>query len=419
MTLRLTEPDQQMLEGNMGQATQIAMRILTTMATVYGAEELLDISSAHIDGVLYHGLSGLEFVQKLVDAGGQVVVPTTLNVGALDLMHPDAFVGDKKVAEYAFQTMKNYEQLGCQPIYTCTPYQTMARPAFGEQIAWAESNAIVFANSVLGARTQRYGDFIDICCALTGRAPAAGLHLTENRRGQILYRLQDIPEQLLREDVLFPVLGYLIGAESGNQIPVIDGLLPETTEDQLKALGAATASSGAVGLFHAIGITPEAITFDEAFQGQIPEREVLITMDSLQIVRDQLSTASDGKIDAVALGSPHFSLAEFEQLLPMVEIHPPKEGIEFIVCTNRIVLEALKQRDWLSRLRATGLTIIVDTCVVVTPILRVKHGILMTNSGKFAHYAPGNIGLSTVYGSLLECVRSAELGYVWRDENLW
>jgi hypothetical protein len=295
----------------------------------------------------------------------------------------------------------------------------MARPAFGEQIAWAESNAIVFANSVLGARTQRYGDFIDICCALTGRAPAAGLHLTENRRGQILYRLKEIPDQLLREDVLFPVLGYLIGAETANQIPVIDGLLPETTEDQLKALGAAMASSGAVGLFHAIDITPEANSFEEAFQGQDPEREVFVTMDMLRTVRDQLSTASDDKIDAVALGSPHFSLAEFEQILPMVEAHPAKQAVEFIVCTNRIVLEALKQRGWLSRLRESGLRIIVDTCVVVTPILRVKHGVLMTNSGKFAHYAPGNTGLSTVYGSLLECVRSAELGYVWRDETLW
>lgn len=419
MTLQLTSKDQAMLDGKYGAATQIAMRILTTMATVYGANDLLDISSAHIDGVLYHGLSGLEFVQKLVNAGGKVVVPTTLNVGALDLMHPEAFQGTAQVADWAQQTMLGYEALGCQPIYTCAPYQTMARPKFGEQIAWAESNAIVFANSVLGARTQRYGDFIDICCAITGRAPAAGLHLTENRCGQLLYRLQDIPEQLLQEDVLFPVLGYLIGARSGNYIPVIDGLHPDTTEDQLKALGAATASSGAVGLFHAVGITPEAATLDAAFQGHEPLETIIVTMDDLRATRDSLATAPDGEINAVALGSPHFSIGEFEQLFPLIEAHPPKPDIEFIVCTNRIVLAALKQRGWLEKLKGSGVTVIVDTCVVVTPIMRVKHGTLMTNSGKFAHYAPGNIGLSTVYGSLEECVRSAANGRVWRDETLW
>ena len=419
MTLQLSVKDEQMLNGEMGRAAQIAMRILTTMAEVYNAETLLDISSAHIDGVLYHGLSGLEFVQKLVDAGGQVLVPTTLNVGALDLMHPTLFQGTEQVAEWARQTMMGYEQLGCQPIYTCTPYQTMARPKFGEQIAWAESNAIVFANSVLGARTQRYGDFIDICCALTGRAPAAGLHLSENRRGELLFQLDNIPENLLREDVLFPVLGYLIGAQSGHQIPVIEGLLPDTTEDQLKALGAAMASSGAVGLFHAIGITPEARTFDDAFQGREPLRTISVAMDNLRETRDSLATAPDGNIDAVALGSPHFSIAEFEQLLPLVEAYPPHPDVEFIVCTNRIVYAALQQRGWLDKLTSSGITIIVDTCVVVTPIMRVKHGVLMTNSGKFAHYAPGNIGLSTVYGSLKECVRSAEIGSAWRDSDLW
>ena len=419
MTLQLTPTDQQMLNGDMGRAAQIAMRILTTMAEVYGADALLDVNSAHIDGVLYHGRSGLEFVQKLVEADGKVTVPTTLNVGALDLMHPEAFQGTAQVAAWARDTMLSYEQLGCQPIYTCAPYQTMARPGFGEQIAWAESNAIVFANSVLGARTQRYGDFIDICCAFTGRAPAAGLHLTENRRGQLLYQLDGIPERLLREDVFFPVLGYFVGANTGQSIPVIDGLLPDTTEDQLKALGAATASSGAVGLFHAIGVTPEAHTFNDAFQGGQPEQTLTVTMDTLRATRDKLATAPDGAIDAVALGSPHFSVGEFEQLLPLIEQYPPKPEIEFIVCTNRIVLAALKQRGWLDTLKAAGVTVIVDTCVVVTPIMRVKHGTLMTNSGKFAHYAPGNIGMATVYGSLQECVRSAATGRVWRDESLW
>ncbi len=193
MPLTLSPQDQAMLNGEFGDAAKMAMRILTTMANVYGAAELLDIESAHIDGCLYHGQSGLDFAERLVAGGAQVRVPTTLNVGAIDLMHPDQFQGTADLAHRATRLMAAYQQMGCAPIWTCAPYQAMHRPALGTQIAWAESNAIVFANSVLGARTNRYGDFIDICAALTGRAPAVGLHLPANRRGQIVFHLDNIP----------------------------------------------------------------------------------------------------------------------------------------------------------------------------------------------------------------------------------
>lgn len=417
--LQLTARDAAMLAGEMGEATRMAMRILVTMAGVYGADRLLDIESAHIDGCLYHGYSGLEFAERLAAGGARVVVPTTLNVGAMDLLHPDVFRGTEQVGQWATRMMQAYEAMGCRPTFTCAPYQAMHRPPLGAQIAWAESNAIVFANSVLGARTNRYGDFIDICCAITGRAPDVGLHRAENRAGQILFRLRGIPERLLREDVLFPVLGYWLGARTGTRIPVIEGLSPDTTEDQLKALGAATASSGGVALFHAVGVTPEAPTLEAAFQGRAPEAIIEVTLDDLKGTLGVLSTTTDGPIDVVALGSPHFSLDEFARLLPLVERHPPRPDFEFIVCTNRLALAALQRRGWLDRLRAVGVQIIVDTCVVVTPIVRAQGGVLMTNSGKFAHYSPGNIGLQVVYGSLEECVRSAAAGAVWRDASLW
>lgn len=420
MTTQLSPYDQQSLAGEHGAAAQTAMRILLKMAEVYDAPRLIDITSAHIDGVLYHGYSGLEFAERLVEGGATVRVPTTLNVGAMDLIHPDHFQGSAQVGEWATRTMRAYEAMGCQPIYTCAPYQTMYRPKFGEQIAWAESNAIIFANSVLGARTNRYGDFIDICAAITGRAPEVGLHLTENRRGQVVYRLVDLPERLLYADVLYPVLGYLIGADAGGLNPVIVGLPADTTEDQLKALGAASASSGAVGLFHAVGITPEAPTLDAALQGASPQRTVDLTLDDLRAVRDRLSTTADGAIRVVALGSPHFSLGEFAQLMPLLDAYPPREEVEFIVCTNRIVLAGLQQRGWLDKLRNLGVRVVVDTCVVVTPIVKARQeGALMTNSGKFAHYAPGNIGFQSIFGSLEECARSAALGTVWRDSTLW
>lgn len=419
MAIELTAEDEAMLGGEGGTAVQMALRILVTMAGVYGANRLLDVASAHIDGCLYHGESGLEFAERLVAGGAQVRIPTTLNVGAVDLLHPEHFQGSQALAARATRLMHAYEQMGCQPIWTCAPYQAMHRPALGTDIAWAESNAIVFANSVLGARTNRYGDFIDICMAITGRAPAFGLHLPENRRGQLLFQLQNIPERLRREDVFFPVLGYLLGEMAQSKIPVIEGLLPETTEDQLKALGAAAASSGAVALFHAVGVTPEAPTWDAAFQGGAPERMIPVTTAVLRQMLAKLSTVADGHIDVVALGSPHFSLAEFAVLMPLLAQYPIHPEVEFIVCTNRLVLAALGQRGWLAQLGAWGVRLVVDTCVVVAPIVRHKGGVLMTNSGKFAHYAPGNIGFAVVFGSLKECVRSAAQGSVWRDNLLW
>ncbi|MEM7362908.1 MAG: aconitase X catalytic domain-containing protein [Pseudomonadota bacterium] len=424
MKLNLSTKDEAMLNGDFGDACQMAMRILTTMTHVYGASELLDIYSAHIDGCIYHGPAGFDFAQRLLDGGAKTCVPTTLNVGGIDLIHPENYQGnDVDFAQKSARQMEMYKEMGCRPIFTCAPYQVSQRPALGMQIAWAESNAIVFANSVLGARTNRYGDFIDICAAITGRAPKTGLHLTENRRGQILFRLGNVPDQLLAEDVFYPVLGYYIGyvtsTEYGSRTPVIEGLPAETTEDQLKALGAAAASGGAVALFHAVGVTPEAPTLADALHHQAAGATIDVSMDDLIACRQKLSTVPDGNIDVVAFGSPHFSLDEFAQLVPLLQEDKPALGVDMIVCTNRFVLDRLTEHGWDVILREAGVRVVVDTCVVVTPIVKISEGVLMTNSGKFAHYTPGNTGLQVIYGSMKECVRSASLGRVWRDDGLW
>ncbi len=431
-TVELTERDRAMLAGELGEAAAVAMRILVTMAGVYGAERLLDIEGAHIDGCLYHGDSGVDFAELLVAGGARVRVPTTLNVGGLDLLHPEEFAGTAERRAKALRLMECYEEMGCRTIWTCAPYQTTPRPAFGQQVAWAESNAIVFANSVLGARTHRYGDFIDICAAITGRAPAVGLHLEENRRGQVVFDLRSLPHAFRSASWLLPAIGYLVGERCGNRVPVLLGL-QEANEDGLKALGAAAASSGAVALFHAVGITPEAPTLEAALGGKDAEEWIEIGVSDLRAGLRSLSTvpgmgeAAGGgphgeglTIDVVALGSPHFSPREFAELLPLVERHPPAGSVEFVVCTNRLSLGHLEQSGGLERLRALGVRVVVDTCVVVAPILRTAAGgVLMTNSGKFAHYAPGNVGFDVVFGSLAECVRSAQAGRLWRDPELW
>ena len=193
-TLALTESDERMLAGAEGEAARLAMGIIVALAEISAAERLIDVTSAHIDGCLYHGRVSLDFAERLAAAGARVSIPATLNVGLVDLLHPELYQGDPQTGARGRRLMELYVGMGCRPTWTCAPYQLPSRPALGENVAWAESNAIVFANSVLGARTDRYGDFVDICAAITGRVPEAGLHRTENRRGQIVFQLKEIPK---------------------------------------------------------------------------------------------------------------------------------------------------------------------------------------------------------------------------------
>ena len=404
-----------MLRGDSGEAAAFAMQILAAFSRAVGASSLLDISRAHIDGCLYHGQASLDFVERLVAGGGRVRVPTTLNVGALDLIHPELIRLSPDEQAPARRLMQAHEQLGCQPSFTCAPYQTRFRPAFGEQIAWGESNAIVFANSVIGARTNRYGDFIDLCCAITGRAPAWGLHLDENRRGRVLFRLAGFPESQGPTDALFVAVGLLVGTMSGERVPVIEGLPPPPSEDQLKALGAAAASSGAVALFHAVGLTPEAPTLANAFGGRMPEETIEIRPGDIARALQQLSTAPDGTaITAVCLGTPHFSRDEWDRLLPALGQIAPARGVPIYVNTGRATLQALQDEGLLQGTDAFNVIPVTDTCTYLTPILERLDGTVMTNSGKWAHYAPGNLGVQVAFGELEDCLASAAAGRVVR-----
>ena len=393
------------------------MRIVVRMAEILGARELVPITSSHIDGCLYHGDGGVEFAERLVELGGRVAVPATLNVGALDLLHPGRVRAGDRRREMALRQMRAYQALGCKPTWTCAPYQAGHRPAVGEHVAWGESNAVAFANSVLGARTNRYGDFMDICCALAGRAPRTGLHLDERRRATVVVDTGGVDDGLKRRDVFYPVLGTWLGATVGDRVAVITGLPASVSEDRLKAMGAAAATSGAVGLFHVEGVTPEAPDLETALGGRAPESVLTVQPDALRAVRDTLSTAPAGRIDAVAVGSPHFSLGEFRQLDVLLPASP--FTVPFYVCTGRSEYRSLEEAGHLARFEAAGIEIVVDTCVVVTPILPPEGGVLMTNSGKFAHYTPPNTGYGVVYGSLEDCVRSGVHGRVTRDEGLW
>jgi predicted aconitase len=414
--VELTESDRAFLQGERGEAAALAMRIVVEMAGVSGAEGLIDVASAHVDGCLYHGLAGLEFAERLGAGGARVRVPTTLNVGYLDLLHPDRYRGDEETASNARRQMDLYVAMGCRPTWTCAPYQLPERPAFGQHVAWAESNAIVFCNSVLGARTDRYGDFIDVCAALTGRVPLAGLHRDEERRATIAFRLEGVSERLLASDALYPVLGHLLGKGAGNEVSAILGLPADSSEDRLKALGAAAASSGSVAMFHAIGVTPEAPTLDAATAGE-PVPEIVVSAERLREARGELVTAANGRLGAVSVGTPHASLAELERLAAL--LGTDELAVPLYVNVGRDVLAESDRRGLSASLESTGVRIVTDTCTYITPVMEAVDGPVMTDSGKWAWYAPTNIGVEVVIGGLEECVRSAVAGRVLLDETLW
>jgi predicted aconitase len=402
----LDDRDRAMLGGEHGEAAAIAMRLIVAAADAIDAPELLDISSAHVDSCLYHGQAGLDFAERLARAGGQVVVPTTLNVSSLDLLHPELNRGHPETAAKARRLMDCYVQMGCRPTWTCAPYQLADRPALGDQIAWGESNAIVFANSVLGARTERYGDFFDICCALTGRAPAIGLHTDPGRRATLGVRL-DVPGDWLDDDLLYVALGHVLGRVAGTEVAVIIGLDERADEDRLKALGAAAASSGAVGMFHAVGVTPEGPTVAAATGGARLERTVSVDPSRLRQAIHELGSSAES-LGGVSIGTPHASLRELETLAGLCRGR--RTRVPFFVNTGRDVLAAAGSTT--AAIEEFGATFVTDTCNYLTPMTDRQGGAVMTNSGKWAYYAPANIGVDVVMGSLVDCVESAVAGTV-------
>ena len=419
MTLELTASDRALLEGEEGDGARMAMSILVRMAEVQGAERLIPVTAAHIDSALYMGDATLEYAERLAGLGAKVVVPATLNVAGVDPHGWERWAVPPEWAEKARRQMVAYQSMGCIPSWTCAPYQTEARPAFGDQIAWGESSAIVFANSVLGARTERYPDLLDICAAIAGRVPAVGLHLTENRAGQVLFRFRDIPPALLASDELYPVLGHLVGKVAGDRVAVLDGLDVTPSEDQLKTLGAAASSSGAVALFHWAGVTPEASSLEEAFQGRPAEETLDVGMGELRSARDELSTSEGERLDMVVLGSPHFSLEEFKVLAPLLEGRSRHPDVRFLVTTGRGVKLIAQEAGILDPLHDFGGDVTVDTCILTTPMLPSEIEILMTNSAKYAYYTPGLLSRAMVFGSTSDCVDSAVQGRVVRDDHLW
>jgi predicted aconitase len=417
MNLELEAREAALLAGRDGKAMQLAMSLLVKAAEIMGATRLVPISFAHIDACFYTGQAHVDFARYLLENGARLAVPAWTNTGVVSLADPELRpeADDPETVRGARQLMQLYAQLGCKPTWTCAPYQLPGGPKFGDHIAVGESNAVAYYNSVVGARTNKYGDYLDAACALVGKAPYAGLHTDQGRQAELHFDCTSLADDWKRQDIFHHLLGHHVGRIAGRRIPAISGLV-KTSPANLKALSTAVAASGGVELWHGIGVTREAPDLDAVFRSG---ESLRVGAGDLQQAHKELSSGRDGPLDAVALGTPHFSLAEFEELLRLLDRRNVKPGLQVIVTTARGIRQLIEANGWLARLEAAGIAVPVDICTYYSPRLRGLKGRVMTNAAKWAYYAPGMLGIEVCFGSLKECVESAVRGQVWRDPALW
>lgn len=408
--MHLTEQEKRILDGKHGEAERIALSVLVDLGELFGAEEVMEVSQVHIDSSAYMVDAGLEFVERLVELGAKVAVPTSLNISAIDLERWKEYRVPPELLEKSRRMERAYHKMGATPTWTCAPYQQGMIPRFGEQIAWGESNAIAFANSIIGARTNRYGDLMDICASIIGKVPRFGLHLTENRKAEVLIKLRGVTDKMFEDKTIYPLLGFLLGEMAKDRVAAIEGIPQNLKIDDLKGFSAAAASSGAVGLFHIIGVTPEAQTIEMCFRSSIPKEVLEISPAMIQNVEQRLWTAKGDRVDLVAIGCPHFSFAEFRDLVQLIKGRKVHESITFWVFTSRTIYGWIQNCGILKDLTRSGIMVFTDGCPLQYPQQNWHFTVMMTNSAKLANYCYSQTGLEVAYGSLQECVDTAVEG---------
>jgi len=416
--MHLNETEKRMLGGKFGKAPELAMNILSDLGELYGAERMLEISQVHIDMTLYMVDAGVEFAEKMADLGGQFAVPAQLNPASIDLIRHETLRVPQNLLEKSRRLETAYLKMGAIPTWTCAPYQQGLIPSFGEQIAWGESNAAAFANSVIGARTERYADLTDVCAAISGRVPALGLHLTENRKAEILLALKDIPENIFNDSRIYPLLGYIFGEIAGDRVAALEGIPQQVSMDNLKSFAAAAASSGAVGLFHVLGVTPEAPDLQTCFRNGKPEKTFIITPEMIDSAASRLNQGACSVPDLITLGCPHYSVDEFKTLEKLLNSRKVKDSIEFWVFTSRKTYAEIKALNFLEKIEQSGVKVFTDGCPLQYPQENWDFTCAMSDSVKYANYCFSQTGLNVIFSGTRDCVETAVSGELRRG-LLW
>lgn len=384
MKLYLTREEEAILDGDQGATRKKAMEILTALGDIYGAATLIPIKSAQIAGVSYRtiGDAGLEWISGLK---GKVVVPSILNPAGMDLSRWKEMGCDEEFARKQIHIIEAYQRLGVRCECTCTPYyidETLA--AFGDHLAWSESSAVSYANSVIGARTNREGGPSALSAALIGKTPYYGYHLDENRVPGVTVNVES-----RLEGADYGALGHLVGSIVGSEVPLFK-LESRPSKNELKALGAAMAASGAVALYHVLDVTPEADLYP------IPKDTITVERREIDEVYDK--GCPDGP-DLVALGCPHYSPEELEEVAHLLEGRTLDR--EVWICTSRHVRDA--HPTLIKTIESSGAKVIVDTCMVVSPVTD-RFVCVHTDSGKALNYIPGLCGIGSRLATRQDCL---------------
>ncbi|MHB8695148.1 MAG: cis-3-hydroxy-L-proline dehydratase [Solirubrobacteraceae bacterium] len=408
----LSDLDRRLLDGDFGPAAEAAMRIVAHAARLEGATEFVDVQQAHIDGCFYEGPGTLQFTRRLLELGARVRVPSTMNALTIDRRRWRGQGVAPAAGEPADALADSYVEMGVRPTYTCAPYLLEGAPVFGRQVAWGESNAVAFANSLLGAHTLKYPDYLDILVAVTGRAPLAGPHVDEGRRATIRI---DVPKPRDPDDAYFALLGYLVGTIAPGEIPVVCGLeeVP-VSRDDLKGFSAAFATTSAAPMFHILSVTPEAATLAHATGPDGPQRSVAVTPGELEAAWRSMTTATFPEVDLVSLGNPHFSPTEIVALARLVDGRRIADGVSLIVTCGREVFERVEAAGHVATIRTFGGEFVTDTCwcLIREPVIPPGTRAIATNSGKYAHYGPGAVAQAFHFASLARCVEAACSGRI-------
>jgi hypothetical protein len=395
--MQLTLKEKEMLAGGQGRATQKAMQILVALGNIYAAERMIPVSSAQVAGVSYDNLgeAGLLFLSEMAEGGGRVRVLTTLNPAGMDTENWRTLGIEPDFAEKQLRVLEAFSRMGVTTTCTCTPYLTGNLPLYAEHLAWSESSAVCYANSVIGARTNREGGPSALAAALTGRTPEYGLHLAENRVPTFTFQV----DAGLAENSDYGALGKVIGEkiEASKAIPYILGVQSATLEN-LKSFCASLATYGGAALFHMPGITPEAAQFCP------PDNHITITQTDLEAASHSLNDAAEGEVDFVSLGCPHLSLHEIARIANLLEGRQVKK--EFWITTARPTKQIADRMGYTCIIEEAGAKFAADTCCVVAPIQR-RFTALATDSAKACYYAYAKNKFKTVFLPFDEVVRLA------------
>lgn len=391
--MHLTKGEERIYDGEEGWARQTCMKILVRLGELFDAERLIPIDSAHVSGISYKTLGDvpIEFLETLANSGGEAKVKTTINPQSFD----PKYLAKKLPANICgkqLRILKQFERMGVAPSSTCTPYY-LDRPRRGSHLAWAESSAVVYANSVLGAHTNREGGPSALAAAIIGKTPNYGMHEAENRRPKVLVNVRNPP----RNEAEFGALGIHLGKMLGDKVPLIRGLRC-ASEDNLKQLGAALAATGMTNVFRREPIDIETSGMEKI---NVESNDIAQTIKSL-------STVSTQKPDLVFIGCPHCSLTEVKRIAQLSEGKKTRSGIECWVCTSRYIKE-MAVTD-VKRIERSGFHVLTDVCTIVswTEILGIKT--IMTNSAKTAHYAPTLNNAETILAPVDVCLKTAFRG---------